>query len=187
MKLSVLTNLFANLTLDEALAKFEKLGVEAVEIGCGGYPGNAHANPDVLLNDEAELEKFKNDSAVLEQLEKIKTANKKRLADFVKKQQGIVLDPNSMFDVQAKRLHEYKRQHMNALHILSDYLAIKADPNAEFAPKTYLFAAKAAPGYFMAKDIIKLINNLAVMIDGDPDVKGRLKVAYLEDYRVTLA
>ena len=135
----------------------------------------------------AEFEKFKDDSAVLERLEKIKTANKMRLAEFVKKQQGIVLDPNSMFDVQAKRLHEYKRQHMNALHILSDYLAIKADPNAEFAPKTYLFAAKAAPGYFMAKDIIKLINNISVMIDNDPDVKGRLKVAYLEDYRVTLA
>ena len=76
---------------------------------------------------------------------------------------------------------------MNALHILADYLAIKQNPNGEFLPKTYLFAAKAAPGYFLAKDIIKMINNIAKLIDNDPDVKGRLKVAYLEDYRVTLA
>ena len=92
-----------------------------------------------------------------------------------------------MFDVQAKRLHEYKRQHMNAMHIVADYLAIKANPNGNFTPKTYLVAAKAAPGYFLAKDIIKLINNIADMIDRDPDVKGRLKVVFLEDYRVSLA
>ena len=133
------------------------------------------------------FEEYKSDAQVKEQLEKIKYENKVRLAKMVKRTQGIELDPNTVFDVQAKRLHEYKRQHMNALHIISDYLAIKANPNGNFTPKTYLFAAKAAPGYFLAKDIIKMINNIAKMIDNDPDVKGRLKVAYLEDYRVTLA
>ena len=130
---------------------------------------------------------YENDKAVLEQLTKIKRENKERLAEFVKRTQGAVIDPDTMFDVQAKRLHEYKRQHMNALHIIADYLAIKANPNGNFVPKTYLFAAKAAPGYFLAKDIIKLINNIANMIDNDPDIKGRLKVVFLEDYRVTLA
>lgn len=135
----------------------------------------------------ADFNKYKDDAAVLEQLEKIKYENKVRLSNYVKRTQGIDLDPNTMFDVQAKRLHEYKRQHMNALHILADYLAIKANPNGEFLPKTYLFAAKAAPGYYLAKDIIKFISNIAKMIDNDPDVKGRIKVAYLEDYRVSLA
>lgn len=135
----------------------------------------------------ADFEEYKTDSAVIEQLQKIKYENKVRLSNMVKQTQGIDLDPNTVFDVQAKRLHEYKRQHMNALHIISDYLAIKANPNGNFTPKTYLFAAKAAPGYYLAKDIIKMINNIAAMIDKDPDVKGRLKVAYLEDYRVTLA
>ena len=130
---------------------------------------------------------YENDSAVLERLEKIKIENKQRLADYVKRTQGQIIDPNTMFDVQAKRLHEYKRQHMNAMHIIADYLTIKSNPNGNFTPKTYLFAAKAAPGYFLAKDIIKLINNIADMIDRDPDVKGRLKVVFLEDYRVSLA
>ncbi len=130
---------------------------------------------------------YENDSAVLERLEKIKRENKQRLADYVRRTQGQIIDPDTMFDVQAKRLHEYKRQHMNAMHIIADYLAIKANPNGNFTPKTYLFAAKAAPGYFLAKDIIKLINNIADMIDKDPDVKGRLKVVFLENYRVTLA
>lgn len=135
----------------------------------------------------ADFKKYKDDKSVLEQLEKIKYENKVRLSNYVKRTQGIELDPNTVFDVQAKRLHEYKRQHMNAMHILADYLAIKANPNGNFMPKTYLFAAKAAPGYYLAKDIIKFINNIAKMIDEDPDVKGRIKVAYLEDYRVSLA
>ncbi|MBQ2677097.1 MAG: glycogen/starch/alpha-glucan phosphorylase [Clostridia bacterium] len=135
----------------------------------------------------ADFNKYRDDSQVLERLEKIKLQNKKRLAAYVKKAQGITIDPNTVFDVQAKRLHEYKRQHLNAMHILADYLAIKANPNGEFLPKTYLFAAKAAPGYYLAKEIIKMITNIANMIDKDPDVKGRLKVVYLEDYRVSLA
>ena len=134
-----------------------------------------------------DFKKYYSDKTVLKELEKIKYDNKVRLSNFLKRTQGIELDPNTMFDVQAKRLHEYKRQHMNALHILADYLAIKANPNGEFQPKTYLFAAKAAPGYFLAKDIIKFINNIANLIDNDPDVKGRIKVAYIEDYRVSVA
>ncbi len=140
--------------------------------------------------DAARLEDFRgycNDQSVLDRLAAIKLENKKRLSDFVKRTQGVCIDPETVFDVQAKRLHEYKRQHMNAMHILADYLAIKANPGGDFLPKTYLFAAKAAPGYFLAKDIIKFISNIAVMIDKDPDIKGRLKVVFLEDYRVTLA
>ena len=144
-----------------------------------GYKSDAAKLSDFL--------KYKDDPAILEELEKIKRENKVRLSNYVKRSQNIDLDPDTLFDVQAKRLHEYKRQHMNAMHILADYLAIKANPNGEFLPKTYLFAAKAAPGYYLAKDIIKLINNISIMIDNDPDVRGRIKVAYLEDYRVSLA
>lgn len=120
-------------------------------------------------------------------MEKIKLHNKERIAEIVKKTNGVELDPNSIFDVQVKRLHEYKRQHLNAFHILSKYLAIKENPDGDFAPHTYIFAAKAAPGYFMAKKIISFICTLGDLINNDPDVRGRLKVVYLEDYNVTMA
>ena len=122
-----------------------------------------------------------------DELEKIKTANKKDFAKLVKKTNGIDIDPESIFDVQVKRLHEYKRQNLNALNILAQYLAIKANPNGNFVPKTYIFGAKAAPGYFMAKKIINLICSIADLVNNDPDIKGRLKVVYMEDYNVTLA
>ncbi|MCH5190705.1 MAG: glycogen/starch/alpha-glucan phosphorylase [Oscillospiraceae bacterium] len=140
-------------------------------------------NADKLLD----LRKYKDDKAVLEELGKIKRANKERFADYVKKQTGTVLDPDSIFDVQVKRLHEYKRQHLNALNILSQYLAIKENPNGEFIPHTYIFGAKAASGYFIAKKIISFICTLANVINNDPDVRGRLKVVYVEDYNVTMA
>ena len=143
-----------------------------------------------FITDGSELSKllkYKDDKEVLEKLEKIKFNNKKRFAEKVKKSTGIELDPNSIFDVQVKRLHEYKRQHLNALHIVSKYLAIKENPDGDFIPHTYIFAAKAAPGYFMAKKIISFICALAELINNDPDVKGRLKVVYLEDYNVTMA
>jgi starch phosphorylase len=97
------------------------------------------------------------------------------------------VDPAALFDVQAKRLHEYKRQHMNVLHILSLYLRLKRDPAADIPARVFLFGAKAAPGYFMAKRIIKLINATAALVNGDPDVGGRLKVAFFPDFNVTNA
>lgn len=133
------------------------------------------------------LREYKDDPSVLEALERIKRHNKEAFAQQVKKNTGIVLDPDSIFDVQVKRLHEYKRQHLNALNILTEYLAIKANPNAEVTPHTYIFGAKAAPGYFMAKKIISFICALGDLINNDPDVRGRLKVVYCEDYNVTMA
>lgn len=133
------------------------------------------------------LREFQNDESVLKELERIKTHNKERFAAQVYKNTGIELDPTSIFDVQVKRLHEYKRQHLNALSILSDYLAIKANPDAPYTPHTYIFGAKAAAGYFMAKKIIAFICALGDLINNDPDVRGRLKVVYCEDYNVTMA
>lgn len=133
------------------------------------------------------LRAYQNDAAFLEKLRAIKTHNKEAFAALVKKNSGISLDPDSIFDVQVKRLHEYKRQHLNALNILSEYLAIKANPNGNFTPHTYIFGAKAASGYFMAKKIISFICALGDMINNDPEVKGRLKVVYMEDYNVSMA
>ena len=145
---------------------------------------------DGFIYDASELEKLKayaDDKAVLEELRKIKTANKQDFAKLVKNKTGISLDPSSIFDVQVKRLHEYKRQHLNALNILAKYLEIKANPNGNYTPHTYIFGAKAAPGYFMAKKIIEFIFALANLINNDPDVKDLLKVVYMEDYNVTMA
>ena len=133
------------------------------------------------------LRDYKDDKTVLAELERIKTHNKERFAEQVFKNTGVKLDPTSIFDVQVKRLHEYKRQHLNALNILTEYLAIKENPNADYAPHTYIFGAKAASGYFMAKKIISFICALGDMINNDPDVRGRLKVVYCEDYNVTMA
>ena len=138
--------------------------------------------------DELEkLRKFAKDKKVLNNIEKIKTNNKKEFAKYVKEKTGIELDPKSIFDVQVKRLHEYKRQNLNALQIVARYLEIKENPNGDFVPHTYIFGAKAASGYFMAKKIISFICAMADLINNDPDMKGRLKVVYLEDYNVTMA
>lgn len=133
------------------------------------------------------LRDYRDDESVLKELERIKIHNKERFAEQVYKKSGVKLDPNSIFDVQVKRLHEYKRQHLNALNILTEYLTIKANPNAEYTPHTYIFGAKAASGYFVAKKIIEFICALSNMINNDPDVRGRLKVVYCEDYNVTMA
>ncbi len=135
----------------------------------------------------SKLEQFKDDKEVLDRLAKIKKNNKIRLSNYVKNEFGILLDPDSIFDMQVKRLHEYKRQHLNALHIISEYLYIKNNPNAPFTPKTYIFGAKAAPGYLLAKKIIHMIAQLAKVIENDPVVNGKLKILFVEDYRVTLA
>ena len=138
----------------------------------------------------AELSKFAkydSDKQVLEQLAKIKLENKKRFAKFVKQNYGTVLNTDAIFDVQVKRLHEYKRQNLNALNIIAEYNALLEDPNMEFQPKTYVFAAKAAPGYYLAKQIIKMIWALGEEIKKNPVISKKLQVFFLEDYRVTLS
>ena len=143
-----------------------------------------------FVKDAAQLEKlmeYKDDSAVLNKLEAIKHQNKVRFADYVKEKTSVILDPNSIFDMQVKRLHEYKRQHLNALNIISEYLYLKNNPNADFTPKTYIFGAKAAAGYLFAKEIIQMIYKLSTVIDNDRTVNDKLKILFLEDYRVTLA
>ena len=131
------------------------------------------------------FEKFANDKTVLKKLDAVKLENKRTFAEHLKKTTGQIIDPNSLFDVQVKRMHEYKRQHLNALHIAAQYLYIKNNPNADFVPKTYIFGAKAAPGYYMAKQMIRLICKLGALIDSDPVVREKLRVVYLEDYCVT--
>ncbi len=135
----------------------------------------------------SKLMDYKNDKAVLKRLGEIKLKNKETFASHIYKTTGIELDVNSIFDVQVKRLHEYKRQHLNALSIVADYLEIKDNPDGEFVPHTFIFGAKAAPGYFMAQQIISFILALADLINNDPDVRGRIKILFVEDYNVTNA
>ena len=131
------------------------------------------------------FEKFAKDKTVLKKLDEVKRQNKVVFAQHLAEKTGQVIDPDSVFDVQVKRMHEYKRQHLNALNIASQYLYIKNNPNADVVPKTYLFGAKAAPGYYMAKQMIRLICKLGQLIDADPAVREKLRVVYLEDYCVT--
>lgn len=133
------------------------------------------------------LEEYTNDSAVLDRLAKIKHDNKIQMAKYIKEKNGIIVDPNSIFDVQVKRLHEYKRQLLNALHILSLWQYLRENPNAEFTPKTFIFGAKAAPGYYFAKQIIQFICKMADQINNDARVNDKIKIVYLEDYRVSVA
>ena len=145
---------------------------------------------DGFKQDAAELkkfEKFAGDAQVLARLGKVKRENKAIFADYLARATGQVIDPDSIFDCQVKRMHEYKRQHLNALNIAAEYLYLKNNPNAEFTPKTYIFGAKAAPGYYMAKQMIRLICKLGQLIDADPAVRGKLRIVYLEDYCVTLS
>lgn len=139
------------------------------------------------LQELAALKAYQDDGRVLEEIARVKRGNKEDFAAYIYKHTGQRLDPATIFDVQVKRLHEYKRQQMNALNILSEYLYLRDHPDAPYTPKTYIFGAKAAPGYYLAKQIIKLICTLAVVIDNDPRIKGRLKILYLEDYKVTLS
>ncbi|NLD88466.1 MAG: glycogen/starch/alpha-glucan phosphorylase [Clostridiales bacterium] len=145
---------------------------------------------DGFISDPSKLkdfERFAGDKSVLDKLARIKRDNKRELARFLKQQCSLSIDPSSMFDVQVKRLHEYKRQFLNVLAILERYIEIKNNPKGEFVPKTYIFGAKAFPGYYTAKQIIRLINSVAAYIDRDPAMKGLLKVAFVENYRVTAA
>ncbi|MBO4341764.1 MAG: glycogen/starch/alpha-glucan phosphorylase [Clostridia bacterium] len=143
-----------------------------------------------FIHDASELKKlskFKNNKTVLEDFGKIKTANKEDFAALIKRTTGETLDPQSLFDVQVKRLHEYKRQELNALNILAKYLEIKNNPNGDYVPHTYIFGAKAAPGYYVAKKIIEFICYLGKLINSDPQVNDKLKVIFVENYSVTKA
>ena len=145
---------------------------------------------DSWLHDMSHLgrfERFASDKQALERLAAVKKENKQRLAKYVLDASGVTLNTDSIFDVQVKRLHEYKRQHLNALHILTEYLWLKDNPNAPFVPKTYIFGAKAAPGYFLAKQIIKFICTLRDMIEGDAAVRDKLRIVFLENYSVTIS
>ena len=145
---------------------------------------------DGFKTDAAELkklEKFVDDKTVQAAAAKVKRENKVIFANYLQKSTGQVIDPDSIFDCQVKRMHEYKRQHLNALNIAAEYLYLKNNPNAEFTPKTYIFGAKAAPGYYMAKQMIRMICKLGKMIDEDPAVRGKLRIVYLEDYCVSLS
>ena len=137
--------------------------------------------------DLKKLEQYVGDTSVLARLDDIKKANKQAFADFAKKQQGVVLNTDAIFDVQVKRLHEYKRQLLNVLQIIYLYQRLQDDPDLSIPPQTFLFGAKAAPGYAVAKRIIHLINSLADQVNSDPLCRDRLQVVFLENYRVSLA
>ena len=133
------------------------------------------------------LKKFTKDASVLQRLDEIKHIKKVQFAEYAKKTQGIVIDPDTVFDVQAKRMHEYKRQLLNVLHIIGEYNALRENPDLDVLPKTYIFGAKAAAGYEMAKQIMKLICFLAEDIHKNPRVREKLNVVYMENYNVTMS
>ncbi|HZD47203.1 MAG TPA: glycogen/starch/alpha-glucan phosphorylase [Silvibacterium sp.] len=136
------------------------------------------------LDELRRLETFADDAVFRADWRKVQHDVKTRLSKYVLEETGISVDPRSMFDVQVKRIHEYKRQHLNVLHILTLYFRLKQKPSLDIVPRTFLFGGKAAPGYTMAKLIIKLINSVGEVINNDPDVKHRLKVVFLPDYNV---
>ena len=137
------------------------------------------------LDDLKKLEAFVDDPTFRKQWRDIKQAVKQDLADYTRQKVGITVNPESLFDIQVKRIHEYKRQHLDVLHIITLYNRLKQNPNLDITPRTFFFGGKAAPGYFMAKLIIKLINSVGEVVNNDPDVRDRLKVVFLPDYNVT--
>lgn len=137
------------------------------------------------LEDLRQLEGYAEDAGFRDAWRQVKQERKQNLAAWIKQRCHITVDPNSMFDVQVKRIHEYKRQHLNVLHIISLYERIRRDPNIDIAPRTFIFGGKAAPGYFMAKLIIKLITSVGEVVNNDPAVNDRIKVVFLPDYNVT--
>ena len=133
------------------------------------------------------LKKYTEDSTSLKEFMAIKHKNKERLAAYIMEHNGIEVDPESIFDVQVKRLHEYKRQLLNILHVMYLYNKIKTHPEMSFYPRTFIFGAKASAGYIRAKEIIKLINSVADVVNNDRSINGKLKVVFIEDYRVSIA
>ncbi|OZU87453.1 glycogen phosphorylase [Virgibacillus indicus] len=133
------------------------------------------------------LLKYSKDPSLLEKFDKVKHENKKALAKFIRERTGILVDDQSIFDVQIKRLHEYKRQLLNIFHVIYLYNELKENPNQDMTPRTFIFGAKAAPSYHLAKETIKLINTVASIVNYDPDIQDKLKVIFLENYNVSLA
>lgn len=161
---------------------------------CGANPGldsllEECIGPEFRHDPErlSEFKKFENDPAVLDRMNRIKTANKERFASYLYENSGIKLDTSTIFDVQVKRIHEYKRQTLNALKIIAYYNMLKEDPNADVEPCTFIFGGKAAPGYYLAKDIIRLIWSIGNEIENDPVLREKIRVVYLENYRVSNA
>ncbi len=144
-----------------------------------GYVKNASE----LIN----FKKFENDKSVLKQLSEIKQLKKRQFAEYAYKKSGLVIDPDTVFDVQAKRMHEYKRQLLNVMNIISLYSDLRDNPDKDVVPQTFIFGAKAAPGYLRAKQIIKLICYLSEEINKNPKIREKLNVVYMEDYNVTMA
>ena len=159
-----------------AVANPEQSGLMTSKIG-DGWIGDLHQLQ--------RLETYAEDSAFRADWRGVQYAVKVRLTQYIASQTGIIVDPSSMFDAQVKRIHEYKRQHLNVLYILSLYHRLKKNPTLQVTPRTFLFGGKAAPGYFMAKLIIKLISSVAEVINCDPEVNKQLKVVFLPDYNVT--
>ncbi len=149
---------------------------------------NQQVGPDWITSMESltKLEERQNDTGFLETWGATKLTVKRKLASYIHRNTGVLVDPSSLFDVQVKRIHEYKRQHLNALQVISQYLRIKNGQAGDMAPRTVIFGGKAAPGYYMAKLIIRFINGIAETINADPDMDGRLRVVFLPDYNVKL-
>ncbi len=195
--------LHTELLKQDVLADFFKLWPEKFSNKTNGITPRrfiALANPDLtkLITSKIgdgwlldltllkKLEPFADDPGFLKEWAQVKRDQKVRLAKYISKNCHIEVDPDSLYDVQAKRMHEYKRQHLNVLHIVYLYNQIKKNPNLKITPRTFLFAGKAAPGYFSAKLVIKLINSVADVVNNDKDVAGRIKVAFIPDFNVTL-
>merc|ERR1712240_547710 len=141
----------------------------------------------VHLDQLKQLKEWSKDAKFQDEVMKVKQNNKNKLAEYLKEVTGVDVNPCSLFDIQVKRIHEYKRQLLNILHVVTMYTRIKRDPSASFTPRTVMIGGKAAPGYYMAKQIIKLFNRVGDVINNDPVVGDKLKIIFLENYRVTLA
>lgn len=138
------------------------------------------------LDELRKLEPFAEDESFRDRWDQIKLHNKQKLAEYIERHECIEVDPHSLFDIQVKRIHEYKRQHLAILYVITLYNRIKQNPQIDIQPRTFIFGGKAAPGYYMAKLVIKLINAVASVVNGDPDVHGRLKVVFLSNFSASL-